>query len=125
MNETINRACRAAVVVIFASTLPLTGAFSKEKKKDKKVAADTLVQYKMDEIVVTATRIGFIQDLSYTYELSPKFQSTDNLLISRKEYLGVLRIVALAATILLPVTLLAQRYSFRHLGRYARLIPCS
>ncbi len=91
MNETINRACRAAVVVIFASTLPLTGAFSKEKKKDKKVAADTLVQYKMDEIVVTATRIGSpLENLALSVSLLGEREIRTSLKNSSTDLAGAL-----------------------------------
>lgn len=83
----------AATILAFMllSVSPPVRAEGNEKKTGKDGAADTLVQYRMDEIVVTATRIGSpLEDLALSVSLLGKREIGTSLKNSSTDLAGAL-----------------------------------
>jgi len=81
----------ATLAIIFTAASPFTGGAGKEKKDGPAGPADTLVQYSMDEIVVTATRIGSpLEDLALSVSLLGEWEVGTSLRNSSTDLAGAL-----------------------------------
>jgi outer membrane receptor protein involved in Fe transport len=70
MNGITIKISAVILAIMLAAASPSAGDTAKEKKTGKAGAADTLVHYTMDEIVVTATRIGSpLEDLALSVSI--------------------------------------------------------